>query len=100
MLAAAAGNLVAVQLLLAAGADIQKKELAREQTALMFAAAYNRVDVIKLLAHRGADLRAASKVVDLYELTRDEASDAGASRSVPGGSGAPAAPAAPRRSQV
>ena len=39
----------------------------------MFAAAYNRVDAIKLLARRGADVKATSKVVDLYELTREEA---------------------------
>ncbi|HXG90513.1 MAG TPA: ankyrin repeat domain-containing protein [Vicinamibacterales bacterium] len=72
MLAAAAGNVDAVTMLLDAGADIQRKETARGQTALMFAAAYNRVGVINLLAARGADVKATSKVVDLYELTREE----------------------------
>jgi len=71
MLAAGAGNVDAVQRLLDAGAEIDGKESARGQTALMFAAAYNRVDVIDLLARRGADVRMTSKVVDLFELTRD-----------------------------
>ena len=54
MLAAAAGNVEAVSVLLDAGAEVNAQETARGQTALMFAAAYNRVDVIKLLARRGA----------------------------------------------
>ena len=71
MLAAGAGNIDAVQRLLEAGAEIDAKERARGQTALMFAAANNRVEVIKLLARRGARVSATSKVVDLFELTRD-----------------------------
>jgi len=71
MLAAGAGNVDAVQRLLDAGAEVDAKERARGQTALMFAAAYNRIEVIKLLARRGADLRMTSKVVDLFELTRE-----------------------------
>jgi ankyrin repeat protein len=71
MLAAGAGNIDAVQRLLDAGAEIDARERARGQTALMFAAASNRVEVIKLLARRGASVSATSKVVDLFELTRD-----------------------------
>ena len=71
MLAAGAGNVEAVQRLLDAGADIDAKERARGQTALMFAAAYNRVDVIKLLTRRGASVAMTSKVVDLFDLTRE-----------------------------
>jgi uncharacterized protein len=91
MLAAASGNVETATLLLDAGAEINAKETARGQTALMFAAAFNRVGVINLLAARGADLKTTSKVVDLYELTRE---DAPAPRP-----GAPAA-AAPKRAPV
>jgi ankyrin repeat protein len=72
MLAAGAGNVDAVERLLGAGVEIDAKERARGQTALMFAAAYNRVEVIKLLARRGANLAMTSKVVDLFELTRED----------------------------
>jgi ankyrin repeat protein len=58
----------------------------------MFAAAYNRVDAVKLLASRGADVKATSKVVDLYELTREEAPRPGG-----GGTGGGARAAAPAR---
>ena len=71
MLAAGAGNVEAVQRLLDAGAEVDVKERARGQTALMFAAAYNRVEVIELLARRGASLAMTSKVVDLFDLTRE-----------------------------
>ena len=54
MLAAASGNAEAVTALLDAGADVNAKEQAMEQTALMFAAAFNRVE-----AMTGADRRAA-----------------------------------------
>jgi ankyrin repeat protein len=86
MLASAAGSAPAVKLLLDAGADVNAKENARGETAIMFASAYNRVDVITLLAHRGADLKATTKVVDLYDLTRDEAPGPGGA--APGGSAA------------
>ena len=99
MLAAGAGNLDAVQQLLDAGADVNAKETARGQTAIMFASAFNRVEVINLLAKRGADLGVSSKVVDLFELTREEPPRAGGGAGAGGGRAAPAA-AAPARPQV
>jgi ankyrin repeat protein len=100
MLAAAAGNADAVQLLLDAGAGVNAKEKARGQTAIMFAAAYNRVDAVNLLARRGADLKATSKVVDLYDLTREEPPrPGGGGAGAAGGRGAAPA-AAPARPQV
>ena len=93
MLAAASGNVAAVAALLDAGADIDAKENARGQTALMFASAYNRVEVIKLLAQRGADLKVTSKVVDLFELTREPAPAAGGGTAA--GGPRPAAATAP-----
>ncbi len=53
MLAAASGNVAAVQALLAAGAEVDAKEQSMEQTALMFAAAFNRVEVMKALIAAG-----------------------------------------------
>lgn len=72
MLAAAAGSLEAVGALLDAGAEVNAKESARGQTAVMFAAAYDRVPVIELLAGRGADLGATSKVVDLFSFSEED----------------------------
>jgi len=40
---------------------------------VMFAAASNRADVLQLLAKRGADLKATSKVTDLAALSKDPA---------------------------
>ena len=104
MLAAASGSVPAVKLLIDAGADVHARETARGQTALMFAAAYDRAAVIDLLLQKGADVAVASKVVDLYELTREDESSGGAGqRGAQGnaaGSGSSAAPAAPKRPQV
>ena len=120
MLAAASGNVPTVKLLIDAGADVHARETARGQTALMFAAAYDRAAVIDLLLQKGADVAVTSKVVDLYELTREDESAAGGGGSGgqgPGqgqtggagqrgaqgraaGTGSSAAPAAPKRPQV
>jgi ankyrin repeat protein len=120
MLAAASGNVPAVKLLIDAGADVHAYETARGQTALMFAAAYDRAAVIELLLAKGADVAVTSKVVDLYELTREDESSAGGGRTggqgqgqgqtggagqrgaqgSAAGSGSSAAPAAPKRPQV
>ena len=103
MLAAASGNAEAITRLLDAGAEIDARETARGQTALMFAAAFNRVAAIKTLTSRGASVKATSKVVDLYDLTREESPAPGGGGTAAGGRGAqaPAAnAAAPRRPQV
>jgi ankyrin repeat protein len=49
------------------GANVNAKDLANEQTALMFAATFNRDAAIKLLAARGADLKATTKVSPIPE---------------------------------
>ena len=56
MQAAHSGSTDAVRILIENGADPNVKETANGQTALMFAAAADRVDVVKLLMARGADL--------------------------------------------
>jgi ankyrin repeat protein len=93
MLAAASGHADSVRALLDAGAAIDAKENARGQTALMFAAAYNRIDVVTLLAQRGADVKATSKVVDLFELTREDPAPQGGSGTAGRSGSAPAPPA-------
>lgn len=100
MLAASSGNVEAVRLLLEGGADINAKEHARGQTALMFAAAYNRIDAIRLLAKHGANLSATSKVVDLYDLTRDQPAQGGGGGTGGASARPAAAAAAPARPQV
>ncbi|HUE87027.1 MAG TPA: ankyrin repeat domain-containing protein [Vicinamibacterales bacterium] len=92
MLAAGAGSIEAVERLLDAGAEIDARERARGQTALMFAAAYNRVDAINLLVRRGTDVRTTSKVVDLFELTREDNPAPGSGTAAGGARPAAAAP--------
>ncbi len=72
MLAAASGSVDAVKALLDHGADVKARESVRRQTALMFAAALNRDGAIRLLAARGADLNATSKIVPISADIVDE----------------------------
>ncbi|HUU34035.1 MAG TPA: ankyrin repeat domain-containing protein [Vicinamibacterales bacterium] len=71
MLAAQSGNVATVAALLDATADVNAAETANGQTPLMFAAAYDRADVVTLLLNRGAAAATTSKVVDLAALTMD-----------------------------
>jgi ankyrin repeat protein len=61
-MAATSGNVEAARMLLDKGADPNAKEAESEQTPLSFAAAFNRSDMIKLLAYRGADVNLLTKV--------------------------------------
>lgn len=63
MRAAAAGDVAAMATLLDHGAHVDAKETARHHTALMFAAAHDRSDAIRLLAARGASLDDVSRTV-------------------------------------
>jgi ankyrin repeat protein len=54
MIAAASGSTAAVATLLAHGADVNTREKTYGQTALFFAAARNRADVVRLLLSKGA----------------------------------------------
>ncbi len=85
MVAAESGSVETVAALLDAGADPNAVESVRGLNALMFAASANRAPVIGLLASRGADLEAATTVVDLSNLTRERR----------GFGGNPAVPGAP-----
>ena len=71
MVAAASGSTDAVQVLLDAGLDVNATESVRGNTALMYAANANRAAVIALLAAKGANLKAATKVIDIAGFTRN-----------------------------
>jgi ankyrin repeat protein len=61
----------AVGLLLERGAELEAKENAMGQTALMFASANGRTEVIRALTAKGADVKATTKVTDLFPFTRE-----------------------------
>jgi ankyrin repeat protein len=84
MVAAQSGSVAAVQALVDAGVDVNAVEHVRGLNALMFAAAANRHEVITLLARKGADLKAATKVIDLSSLTRGGMGFQGGNPPVPG----------------
>jgi ankyrin len=60
MVASRTGNTDAVKLLLARGADVNAKEAARGQTALMWAVAERHPDVVRVLLEKGANVHARS----------------------------------------
>ena len=72
MLAAASGHVAAVKQLAAQQADLNARERANDQTALMFAAAFDRPEVVKLLIEVGADVQLTSKVLDVSALESPE----------------------------
>src|SRR5262245_50979107 len=63
-LAAQAGNADAVKALLDRGAEVNAKDKTHGRTALIFATAEDRVDVMKVLLARGADTKLATTVID------------------------------------
>ena len=72
MFASASGHVAAVKQLVAHKVDLNAKEQANEQTALMFAAAFDRPEVVKVLVEVGADPKLASKVIDVSKMTSPE----------------------------
>jgi ankyrin repeat protein len=72
MLAAASGSVDSVKALLDAGADVNARDKSRGQTALMFAAGFDRIAVIPVLAAAHADLNAASAVAKVERRMVDE----------------------------
>jgi ankyrin repeat protein len=91
MLAAESGTLAAVQRLVTAGADVNALEQAKGQSALMFAAAFDRADVVAFLLGKAADHRLVTKVVDLATLTAGDPPTRG------GAAGAPQIPGLTRQ---
>ena len=64
MVVARSSNTAAAEVLIANGADVNARELWREQTALMWAAAQNQPAMVDLLVANGADVDARSAVND------------------------------------
>ena len=56
MLAARTGNVAVAKLLVQRGADVNKRESFREQSAVMWAAAENHPEMVAFLVAKGADL--------------------------------------------
>ena len=94
-LAAAQGNTeTRSTALLDKGATSTRANGAWEQTPLMWAAAYNRVDAMQVLLKRGADIAAVSKVEDIPARERaDRAANAAAQSPSRGAQGGRAAAA-------
>jgi ankyrin repeat protein len=72
MFAAEAGGVAAVKTLVEHGANVNAKEKVKDETALAYAAAYGRADVIRLLTARGADLKVTTKSMDLDAFNKEE----------------------------
>lgn len=72
MLAAQAGNAAAVKALVERGANVNAKEKVKGETALTFAAAYGRADVIRVLTAHGADPKVTTNVMDMAEYNKEE----------------------------
>src|SRR5262245_18372080 len=72
MAAALSGNVDAVQALIDSGANVNAKEKANAQTAVMIAAWENRADVMRLFAKHGADMKVHTKVTELNEPRVDD----------------------------
>ena len=75
MLAARTSSAGAINLLLAHGANVNARESSRNQTALMWAVAERRPDIVRVLIDRGADVNARSTVT--HELIYRENPDPG-----------------------
>jgi len=73
-LAAQAGNPDAVTALLEHGADVDARDETHGRTPLVFAVGRNRVEAMRVLIAGGADVRAATNVIDYVERSaRDTA---------------------------
>jgi ankyrin repeat protein len=74
-MAADAGNAQVISALLAKGADVNAKDRYSERTPLMFAAARNRVEAVRVLLAGGADWKATTTVVDYNERAKTDRTD-------------------------
>ena len=68
-LAASSGDVESVTTLLEHGAEVDAREGVYEQTPLMWATAQNRIDAMRSLLDAGADVLAATRVVDYARIS-------------------------------
>ncbi len=85
-LAAESGGVDAVRALLDKGADANVKDVTHGRTPLIFATSKSRIDTMKLLIARGANVQAATTVIDYVERQKADTADRSA-RSRQGGAG-------------
>jgi ankyrin repeat protein len=71
-LAAEAGDSEAVAALLERGADVDARDGGAERTPLMFAAAFNRLEALRVLLDAGADVSLETRVIDYVELSSED----------------------------
>jgi ankyrin repeat protein len=91
-LAAEAGNPDAVRALLDHGADINARDATHGRTPLIFATSENRLEAMKLLLAKGADIRQATKVIDYgARSAADNAERLARDRAVTAATGRPSA---------
>jgi ankyrin repeat protein len=64
MLAARTGNVAVAELLVKHGADVNRREHFRDQSAVMWAAGENRPEMVAFLVSKGADLSVRAKSTD------------------------------------
>ena len=93
MIAASSGNLDAVKTLYEAGADIEATEKTHGQTALMFASALNRTEVVAFLLDRHANPNASTVVKKMERVRFDQ--DGNVVEDKPGAAPKAAAPTDP-----
>lgn len=103
-LAAEAGDVESLTALLDKGADVNAVDKTHGRTALIFAASKDRVKAMQYLLSRGANVAAATTVIDYVERSKADAADRQAAVRARGGAaggrggarvGAPGANAAP-----
>ena len=71
MLAASSGSADAVAALIVGRVEVNARETGRGQTALMFAAAYDRTEAIRTLLANAADPEIASDTIDVIEIDKE-----------------------------
>ena len=93
-LAAQAGSPDAVRALLDRGANVNVRDETHGRTPLVFAVSQNRLEAMKLLIERGADVAASTKVIDYMDRQRqDNAARSARDREIAAATGrAPVAP--------
>ena len=74
-LAAQAGNADALSALLDRGADVNVRDTTHGRTPLVFAVAANRLDTMKVLIARKADLAQTTQVIDYVQRSQSDTAD-------------------------